>query len=132
MAARLWPDARDRAHRHRRHGRRPTTAAADRGQRRLACSEARQRPYDLASALPYSSHHRLARADSGFSRERSQRKATPMDLSKYIGSTFLKLADVEHNPIEGHVADVVEGKYGLNLVLESGDTINLNKTNART
>ena len=61
-----------------------------------------------------------------------QRKATPMDMSKYTGTTFVKLASVEHDPIEGNIAGVTEGKYGPNLVLESGDTINLNKTNART
>jgi hypothetical protein len=55
-----------------------------------------------------------------------------MDLSKYIRSHFVKLADVEHNPIEDRIAGVTDGKYGPNLVLECGDIINLNKTNART
>jgi len=56
-----------------------------------------------------------------------------MDISKYIGTSFVKLANVEQQgPIEGSIAGITEGRYGLNLVLESGDTINLNKTNART
>jgi hypothetical protein len=54
-----------------------------------------------------------------------------MDVSKFIGSRFIKLADVEQHPIEGRIAGITEGKYGLNLILESGDTVNLNKTNTR-
>lgn len=55
-----------------------------------------------------------------------------MDMSKYLGSRFIKLADVQPRPIEGEIAGIVEGKYGPNLVLKSGDTLSLNQTNIRT
>jgi hypothetical protein len=51
-----------------------------------------------------------------------------MDVSKYLGQRFIKLAQLENRPIEGPIAGIAEGDYGLNLTLENGVTISLNKT----
>jgi hypothetical protein len=51
-----------------------------------------------------------------------------VDVSKYRGARYIKLADVEKNPIEDWIADVSEGEYGLNLTFTNGATVTLNKT----
>jgi hypothetical protein len=55
-----------------------------------------------------------------------------MDMSKYCGEHFVKVNDVRNGPIEGRIVDVTEGEYGPNVVLDTGDVLSLNKTNART
>ena len=56
-----------------------------------------------------------------------------MDMRKYSGSSFIKVADVEDGPIQMQIAIVREGKYGKpELVGESGDIFSINATNNRT
>jgi hypothetical protein len=53
-----------------------------------------------------------------------------IDVKKYLGSRFIKLADVEDGPMTLRIAEVVEGKYDkLNLIFASGQQFSLNKTN---
>jgi hypothetical protein len=53
-----------------------------------------------------------------------------MDMKKYSGEHFVKVADVKDGPIQGQIAVVKEGKFGKpDLVLESGDVLSLNATN---
>ena len=57
-----------------------------------------------------------------------------MDVSKYLGSTFLKVADVKVNgPIRVVIASIVEGKFDKpDLVFDDGTRLSLNLTNTRT
>ena len=57
-----------------------------------------------------------------------------MDVSKYLGSTFLKVADVKVNgPIRVVIASIVEGKFDKpDLVFDDGTRLSLNVTNTRT
>jgi hypothetical protein len=53
-----------------------------------------------------------------------------IDVRKYLGSRFIKLADVEDGPMTLKIAEVVEGQYEkLNLIFTSGQKFSLNKTN---
>lgn len=53
-----------------------------------------------------------------------------MDASRYAGSGFLTLADVEEGPVRGEVAKVQEGNYGkLVLTFSNGLKLSLNTTN---
>jgi hypothetical protein len=56
-----------------------------------------------------------------------------MDMRKYSGSRYVKLADVEDGSIEGKIAGVKEGQYGKpDLYLDSGQVLSLNATNNET
>jgi len=53
-----------------------------------------------------------------------------MDMRKYSGERFIKLADVADGPIRERIVGVREGKYGRpDLIFESGDILSLNSTN---
>jgi hypothetical protein len=56
-----------------------------------------------------------------------------MDVSKYLGSTFLNVADVKVNgPIRVVIASIVEGKFEKpDLVFDDGTRLSLNVTNTR-
>ena len=56
-----------------------------------------------------------------------------MDVSKYLGSTFLKVADVKVNgPIQVVIVSIVEGKFEKpDLVFDDGTRLSLNVTNTR-
>jgi hypothetical protein len=56
-----------------------------------------------------------------------------MDVSKYLGSTFLKVAGVKVNePIRVVIASIVEGKFDKpDLVFDDGTRLTLNVTNTR-
>jgi hypothetical protein len=55
-----------------------------------------------------------------------------MDMSKYIGSVFLKPGDVKAGPIRVTIKDVVEGEYDKPvLVFDDGTRLSLNRTNTR-
>ena len=51
-----------------------------------------------------------------------------VDVRKYRGARYPKLADIEKSPIEDWILDVSEGEYGLNLTFTNGATVTLNKT----
>jgi hypothetical protein len=56
-----------------------------------------------------------------------------MDMKKYSGEHFIKVADVRDGPIEGQIAVVREGQYDKpDLIFESGDVLSLNATNNKT
>jgi hypothetical protein len=58
---------------------------------------------------------------------------TMVDLSKYAGSRFLKLADVANGPKRKVIADVTEGDYDKPvLVFKDGSRFSVNKTNVNT
>jgi hypothetical protein len=62
-----------------------------------------------------------------------KRKDTKMDMRKFSGEHFIKVADVKDGPIEGQIAVVREGKYEKpDLVFETGDVLSLNATNNQT
>jgi hypothetical protein len=56
-----------------------------------------------------------------------------VDLSKYAGSRFIKLADVANGPKRKIIADIVEGDFDkLVAVFSDGSRMSLNKTNINT
>lgn len=57
-----------------------------------------------------------------------------MDMRKFSGSGFLKVADLEANgPLRVVIADVREGKYGKpDLEFDDGSKLSVNATNNRT
>jgi hypothetical protein len=55
-----------------------------------------------------------------------------MDMRKFSGEHFVKVADVKDGPIQGQIAVVKEGKYDkANVVFETGDVLSLNSTNTQ-
>jgi len=53
-----------------------------------------------------------------------------VDMKGYASKHFVKVDDVRDGPIEGKIVDVSEGEYEkLNLTLDTGDRLSLNKTN---
>jgi hypothetical protein len=56
-----------------------------------------------------------------------------VDMTGYAGKHFVKVDDVRDGPIEGKIVDILEGDFGkLNLTLDTGDCLSLNKTNTTT
>ena len=56
-----------------------------------------------------------------------------MDMTKYSGSSFIKVADVEDGPIPMQIAVVREGKFGKpELIGKTGDVFSVNATNNKT
>jgi len=56
-----------------------------------------------------------------------------MDMTKYSGASFIKVADVEDGPIAMQIAVVREGKFGKpELIGETGDVFSVNATNNKT
>jgi hypothetical protein len=56
-----------------------------------------------------------------------------MDMKKYSGEHFIKVADVRDCPLQMQIAVVREGKFEKpDLVFESGDVFSLNSTNNQT
>jgi hypothetical protein len=63
---------------------------------------------------------------------RAENRNRKMDMSEYIGSTFLKLEDVRE-PRTETITDCQRGNYDRpDLIFESGDVLSLNKTSVRT
>ena len=53
-----------------------------------------------------------------------------VDMTGYAGKHFVKVDDVRDGPIEGTIVDISAGEYEkLNLILDTGDCLSLNKTN---
>jgi hypothetical protein len=60
----------------------------------------------------------------------SAARTTKMDMRKYSGNTFYKVADVKDGPVTEKIAGVVEGRYQKpDLVFESGAKLSINATN---
>jgi hypothetical protein len=56
-----------------------------------------------------------------------------MDMSKYAGSSFLGLDDVQDGPVRGHIAHIEEGQFGRPVItFENGLKFSLNVTNTVT
>ena len=56
-----------------------------------------------------------------------------MDMSKYSGSSFIKVDDVRNGPVRKRIGAVTLGKWDKpNLVFEDGDVLSVNATNNRT
>jgi hypothetical protein len=56
-----------------------------------------------------------------------------VNLRKYVGKFFIKLADIQDGPIERAILDVEDGSYDkADLVLDGGERLSLNATNFRT
>ena len=56
-----------------------------------------------------------------------------MDMRKYSGAIFIKVADVSEGPLQLQIAVVKVGKYDKpDVVFESGEILTLNGTNNRT
>jgi hypothetical protein len=56
-----------------------------------------------------------------------------VSLKNYAGRHFVKVDDVRDGPIKGKIVDIAEGEFGkLNLTLNTGDCLSLNKTNTTT
>jgi hypothetical protein len=61
------------------------------------------------------------------------KRSPVMDLSRYAGSSFLGLDDVQDGPVRGHIAHVEEGQYGRPVItFENGLKFSLNVTNTVT
>lgn len=55
-----------------------------------------------------------------------------INMKKYAGETFLKVADVRDGPLQLQIAAVREGKFDRpDLVFETGDVLSLNATNTK-
>jgi hypothetical protein len=54
-----------------------------------------------------------------------------MKMTKFV-KKFLKVEDVDEGPLKRHIAAVKEGSYGPELVLASGEILNLSVTNTIT
>jgi len=53
-----------------------------------------------------------------------------VDMKGYAGKHFVKIDDVRDGSIEGTIVDISAGEYEkLNLTLDTGDCLSLNKTN---
>jgi hypothetical protein len=53
-----------------------------------------------------------------------------MDMRRYCGESFIKIADVRSGPLRLRIAAVKEGQYERpNLVFETGEVLSLNATN---
>jgi len=53
-----------------------------------------------------------------------------LDMRKFSGRSFIKIADVRGGPLQVRIAFVEKGQYGRpNLVFESGEVLSLNATN---
>lgn len=52
-----------------------------------------------------------------------------MDMRKFTSGTFIKAEHVRAQPFEGRIAIVKEGRFGPEIVFESGDAFGINKTN---
>jgi hypothetical protein len=64
--------------------------------------------------------------------KRVRRQETLMDMKKFCGSQFVKLADVEAGPVRGVIADIREGKFGRpDMEFDTGEKLSLNATNNR-
>jgi Type III restriction enzyme, res subunit len=56
-----------------------------------------------------------------------------MEMRKFAGSSFYKVADVRKGPVQEKIAGIVMGKYGKpDAVFESGSKLSLNATNVKT
>jgi hypothetical protein len=57
-----------------------------------------------------------------------------MDMHKFSGSSFLKVADIKASgPVKVKIAGVEEGKFGKpNVAFNDGTQLSLNTTNVRT
>jgi hypothetical protein len=56
-----------------------------------------------------------------------------MDIRKFLGERFIKITDVREASLRMQMAAINEGKYEKpNVVFETGETLSLNATNART
>src|SRR6516164_3700893 len=88
-----------------------------------------ERPLARSSATPSFRNRRIA--SEGSITRASMRKVSPMvNMKGYAGKHFVKVDDVRDGPIEGKIVDIVEGEFGkLNLTLNTGDCLSLNKTN---
>jgi hypothetical protein len=51
-----------------------------------------------------------------------------LDVRKYRKPRFLKAADFAAGPKEFTIVDCSEGQYGLDILIESGDTVTANPT----
>jgi hypothetical protein len=55
-----------------------------------------------------------------------------MDMRKFCGETFIKIADVRDGPLQMQIAAVREGQYDKpNLIFETGEVLGLNATNSK-
>jgi hypothetical protein len=58
---------------------------------------------------------------------------TKMDMRKFSGNTFYKVADVKNGPVTEKIAGVTVGKYDKpDLLFESGAKLSINATNNKT
>jgi hypothetical protein len=56
-----------------------------------------------------------------------------MDVTTYMGSTFLKVEDIRNAPRQVRIKDCQVGQFEkLDLHLEDGDKLSLNATNVKT
>jgi hypothetical protein len=56
-----------------------------------------------------------------------------MDVTAYMGSTFLKVEDIRNGPRQVRIKDCSVGQFDkLDLHLEDGDKLSLNATNVKT
>ena len=55
-----------------------------------------------------------------------------LNMKKYSGESFLKVADVRDGPLDLQIAVIREGKFEKpDLVFETGDILSLNATNTK-
>jgi hypothetical protein len=56
-----------------------------------------------------------------------------MDMSRFCGEQFIKVADVRDGPLLVRISVIKEGKYSRpDLIFETGEILSLNATNNRT
>jgi hypothetical protein len=87
----------------------------------------------VASPVPKKILRRAWRSVAGGSFTRAAKeRILIMDMKQFVGEHFLKVADLNGEPIQKTIAIVKQGKYDkANVVFEDGDVLGLNVTNTR-
>jgi hypothetical protein len=60
------------------------------------------------------------------------KRRTTMDMRRFSGEHYIKVAEVRDGPIHAQIAAVKQGKFDKpDLVFETGDVLSLNATNSK-
>src|SRR5262249_43835026 len=102
---------------------------------RMRTDDAMQQLIDHGKQRSHSAASRSLAHSENAEREARHKQTgeNSMDISKFLGSTFLKVEDIKASgPVRVTITDVSEGRFGkLDLTFDDGTQLSLNSTNAR-
>jgi hypothetical protein len=86
----------------------------------------------IASAAAFVSSRSVAQIETR-NQGRRKKEEKSMDMSKYLGSVFLKVDDIKKTgPVQVTITDVSEGRFGKpDLTFDDGTCLSCNATNGR-